>query len=185
MLPGDSFALRPTGRVRRRRKRDLPSVDPEQAARQFLRNLGRGRHEVRRIAKSFTIDNVAPMCPLLTSFRILTWCCVILLAVLSLLSAQGMVRTGVPGQLKHFVCCLSRIVEHRDFRVWTAGFYAIQWFTLDIRRRFGVPATFSAGRTSVSRGFCGIGTRRVLRRLGTALLVRRLWEPAYPEVVLI
>src|SRR6266481_6248166 len=38
-----------------------------------------------------------------TSFRILTWCCVILLAVLSLLPAQDMVRTGIPGELEHFV----------------------------------------------------------------------------------
>src|SRR6266436_6560296 len=38
-----------------------------------------------------------------TSFRILTWCCGILLAVLSLLPAQDMVRTGMPGQLEHFV----------------------------------------------------------------------------------
>jgi VanZ family protein len=40
---------------------------------------------------------------LVTSLRILTWCCVILLAVLSLLPAQEMVRTGLPGRLEHFV----------------------------------------------------------------------------------
>jgi hypothetical protein len=57
----------------------------------------------RRVAKSFTIDNVAQMHPVLTSFRILTWCCVTLLAVLSLLPAQDMVRTGFPGELEHFV----------------------------------------------------------------------------------
>jgi VanZ family protein len=38
-----------------------------------------------------------------TSLRVLTWCCVILLAVLSLLPAQHMVRTGLPGRLEHFV----------------------------------------------------------------------------------
>jgi VanZ family protein len=38
-----------------------------------------------------------------TSLRVLTWCCVILLAVLSLLPAQEMVRTGLPGRLEHFV----------------------------------------------------------------------------------
>jgi VanZ family protein len=37
------------------------------------------------------------------SFRLLAWCCVILLAVLSLLPAQDMVRTGLPGGLEHFV----------------------------------------------------------------------------------
>jgi VanZ family protein len=52
-----------------------------------------------------TIDE----CPLmrttlvLTTFRILTWCCIILLAVLSLLPAQDVVRTGLPGRLEHFV----------------------------------------------------------------------------------
>jgi VanZ family protein len=40
---------------------------------------------------------------LMTSLRIVTWCCVILLAVLSLLPAQQMVRTGLPGRLEHFV----------------------------------------------------------------------------------
>ena len=58
---------------------------------------------MRGVAKSFIIDNVAPMRPVQTSFRILTYCCVILLAILSLLPAQDMVRTGVPGQLEHFV----------------------------------------------------------------------------------
>jgi VanZ family protein len=40
---------------------------------------------------------------LMTSLRVLTWWCVILLAVLSLLPAQKMVRTGLPGRLEHFV----------------------------------------------------------------------------------
>jgi VanZ family protein len=38
-----------------------------------------------------------------TSLRVLTWCCVILLAILSLLPDQQMVRTGLPGRLEHFV----------------------------------------------------------------------------------
>ena len=38
-----------------------------------------------------------------TSLRVLTWCCVILLAILSLLPAEEMVRTGLPGRLEHFV----------------------------------------------------------------------------------
>jgi hypothetical protein len=36
------------------------------------------------------------------SLRVLTWCCAILLAALSLLPAQQMVRTGLPGRLEHF-----------------------------------------------------------------------------------
>jgi hypothetical protein len=37
-----------------------------------------------------------------TSIRFLTWVCVALLAILSLLPAQDMVRTGLPGELEHF-----------------------------------------------------------------------------------
>jgi VanZ family protein len=37
-----------------------------------------------------------------TSFRFLTWCCVGLLAYLSLLPAEDMARTGLPGELEHF-----------------------------------------------------------------------------------
>jgi VanZ family protein len=37
------------------------------------------------------------------SIRLLTWFCVVLLAVLSLLPAQEMVRTGFPGRVEHIV----------------------------------------------------------------------------------
>jgi VanZ family protein len=57
------------------------------------------------LARSPTVDKRPPMRAslLVTSLRVLTWCCVILLAVLSLLPAQQMVRTGLPGRLEHFV----------------------------------------------------------------------------------
>ena len=38
-----------------------------------------------------------------TSLRALTWCCVVLLAVLSLLPAHDMVRTSLPGRVEHFI----------------------------------------------------------------------------------
>src|SRR6516164_1109054 len=38
-----------------------------------------------------------------TSLRVLTGCCLVLLAVLSLLPAEEMVRTGLPGRFEHFV----------------------------------------------------------------------------------
>jgi VanZ family protein len=38
-----------------------------------------------------------------TSLRGLTWGCVILLAILSLLPDQQMVRTGLPGRFEHFI----------------------------------------------------------------------------------
>jgi hypothetical protein len=37
------------------------------------------------------------------SLRVLTWCCVILLAILSFLPDQQMTRTGLPGRVEHFV----------------------------------------------------------------------------------
>ena len=57
---------------------------------------------MKGVVKRFTIDNVAAMHTVQTSCRILTWFCVILLAVFSLLPAQDMVRTGIPGELEHF-----------------------------------------------------------------------------------
>src|SRR5215469_5696018 len=35
--------------------------------------------------------------------RVISWCSVVLLAVLSLVPAQDMVRTGMPGGVEHFV----------------------------------------------------------------------------------
>jgi VanZ family protein len=57
------------------------------------------------LARFPAVDKRQPMGAslLVTSLRVLTWCCVILLAVLSLLPAQEMVRTGFPGRLEHFV----------------------------------------------------------------------------------
>jgi VanZ family protein len=40
---------------------------------------------------------------IIASSRIGTWCCIVLLAVLSLLPAEEMVRTGFPGGVEHFV----------------------------------------------------------------------------------
>lgn len=37
-----------------------------------------------------------------TSLHFLTWCCVALLAFLSLLPAEEMARTGFPGEIEHF-----------------------------------------------------------------------------------
>lgn len=38
-----------------------------------------------------------------TVLRFLTWACVVVLAILSLLPAEDMMRTGLPGELEHFV----------------------------------------------------------------------------------
>src|SRR5262249_22581856 len=39
-------------------------------------------------------------------FRLLTWACVVLLAVLSLTPGDYMLRTGAPGDLEHFAAYL-------------------------------------------------------------------------------
>jgi len=62
-------------------------------------------HTDNGLARSPAVDNRQPMrvSLLATSLRVLTWCCVILVGVLSLLPAQQMVRTGLPGRLEHFI----------------------------------------------------------------------------------
>jgi hypothetical protein len=61
------------------------------------------RRKSRGIAKRFAIDNVAPMCRAQTLFRTLTWCSVILLASLSLLTAEHIARSGMRGEFDHFL----------------------------------------------------------------------------------
>ena len=75
---------------------------PTRAMRQRDENANRSTGIA--LAKSADVAMPAPMHPgfLRTSLRFLTSVCVVLLAVLSLLPAQDMVRTGFPGQLEHF-----------------------------------------------------------------------------------
>ena len=40
---------------------------------------------------------------MIISLRVVTWCCVLGLAVLSLLPAQDMVRTGLPSRVEHLI----------------------------------------------------------------------------------
>jgi VanZ family protein len=58
-----------------------------------------------RLARSITVDECPAMRTslLIAACRVLAWCSVVLLAVLSLLPSQAMVRTGLPGRLEHFV----------------------------------------------------------------------------------
>ena len=73
----------------------------------MLADLVNGDHArtERGLARSVTVDKRQPVRAtlLMTSLRVLTWCCVVLLAVLSLLPAEQMVRTRLPGRLEHFV----------------------------------------------------------------------------------
>jgi VanZ family protein len=146
------------------------------------RELARARHEVRGVAKSFTIDNVAPMHPVQTSFRILTWCCVILLAVLSLLPAQDMVRTGIPGQLEHFVAFagsggIAIAGYRRQGAVRIIGLFWIYAGVLEYLQHF------SPGRHPSIADFSASAIGAFLGGLAAALLVRRPWTGAYSDVV--
>ena len=60
---------------------------------------------VNRLARGSAIGDVArmPASFIIASSRIGTWCCIVVLAVLSLLPADEMVRTGFPGGAEHFV----------------------------------------------------------------------------------
>ena len=141
-----------------------PPTSALQPAQSLENRLGRYDARQEGIAKSLTIDNVAPMQPVETSCRILTWCCVILLAVLIVVASAryGANRHSRPARAFR---CLYRIGDHRDSRVWAqAGYSADHRFILDIRGCFGVSPALFAGPTSVDRRFCGIGARRVHRR---------------------
>ena len=103
------------------------------------------------------------MHPVQTLFRILTWCCVILLAVLSLLPAQDMVRTGIPGELEHFVAYAgsASIAIGGYGRRGAARIIGLFWIYAGILEYL---QHFFAGPASVDREFCSISCRRVLRR---------------------
>ena len=60
-------------------------------------------------------DKVKPMhtVVVITSLRVVTWCCVLVLGVLSLLPAQEMVRTWLPGRVEHIIV-LCRVGGDRD-----------------------------------------------------------------------
>jgi len=138
---------------------------------------------VRRVAKSFTIDNVAPMHPLQTSFRILTWFCVILLAVLSLLPAQDMVRTGIPGQLEHLVAyagSASIAIAGYGRRRGTALIIGLYWIYAGVLEYL---QHFSPGRHPSIADFAASALGAFFGGVVGAFLVRRLWKGAYSDVV--
>jgi VanZ family protein len=143
------------------------------------------RYDTRQegIAKSLTIDNVAPMQRVETSFRILTWCCVILLAVLSLLPTQDMVRTGVPGQLEHFVAYAGSVTiaiagyRRRRGTAQTVGLFWIYAGVLECLQHF------SPGRHPSIVDFAASALGAFFGGFATAFLLRRLWRSAYSDVV--
>ena len=137
--------------------------------------------KLRKVAKSFAIDNVAPMHSVQTSFRILTWCCVLLLAVLSLLPAQDMVRTGFPGQLEHSVAYAgSAAIAVAGYQRRTLRIIGLFWVYAGLLEYL---QHFAPGRHSAIEDFAASAFGAFVGGLAAALLVRRLWKRAYLDVV--
>jgi VanZ family protein len=123
------------------------------------------------------------MHPIQTSFRVLTWFCVILLAVLSLLPAQEMVRTGIPGQLEHFIAYAGSTsiaiagYGRRRGAVRIIGLFWIYAGVLEYLQHF------SAGRHPSIVDFAASALGVIFGGVVGAFLVRRLWKGAYSDVV--
>jgi VanZ family protein len=137
---------------------------------------------VKGVVKRFTNDNVAAMHPVQTSCRILTWFCVILLAVLSLLPAQDMVRTGIPGELEHFVAyagsaSIAIVGYRRRGAVRIIGLFWIYAGVLEYLQHFspGRHPSIVDFSTSAIGGFFG--------GLAAAFLVYRLRRVTYSDLV--
>jgi VanZ family protein len=123
------------------------------------------------------------MQPVETSFRILTWCCVILLAVLSLLPAQDMVRTGIPGKLEHFMAYAGSAtiaIAGYGRRRGTARIIGLFWIYGGVLEYL---QHFSPGRHPSIVDFAASALGAFFGGLAAAFLVRRLWKGAYSDVV--
>jgi VanZ family protein len=122
------------------------------------------------------------MHPVQTSFRILTWCCVIILAPLSLLPADDMMRTGMPGELEHFLAYAgsASIAMAGYGRLGAARVIALFWMyaaALEYLQHF------SPGRHPSMADFVASALGAFVGGLAAALLVRRLWKRTYSDVV--
>jgi VanZ family protein len=109
-----------------------------------------------------------------TSLRVLTWGCVILLAVLSLLPTQAMVRTRLPGRVEHFVAYAGSAA------IAMAGYGASRG-TIQIIGGFWVYAGvleylqhFSPGRHAAIEDFAASAFGALCGGLAIAFLWRRL-----------
>ena len=117
-----------------------------------------------------------------TSCRILTWFCVILLAVLSLLPAQDMVRTGIPGELEHFAAyagsaSIAIAGYGRRGAVRIIGLFWIYAGVLEYLQHF------SPGRHPSIVDFAASALGAVFGAVVGAFLVRRLRKRAYSDVI--
>jgi VanZ family protein len=111
---------------------------------------------------------------LVTSLRVLTWCCVILLAVLSLLPAQQLVRSGLPGRVEHFVAyagsaavAMAGYGASRGSMQIIGGFWVYAGILEYLQR-------FSPGRHSAIEDFAASALGALCGGLAIDLLWRRL-----------
>jgi VanZ family protein len=107
--------------------------------------------------------------------RILTWGCVAFLAVLSLLPAQEMVRTGLPGGFEHFAAYAG------SGAIATAG-YGSRWGRARIIGCFWLYAGlleylqhFSPGRHPAIADFAMSSFGALCGGIGASLLLVRLY----------
>jgi VanZ family protein len=110
----------------------------------------------------------------MTLLRVLTWCCVILLAVLSLLPSQAMVRTGISGRLEHFVAYAgSAAVAMAGYGASRGGMEIIGglWVYAGVLEYL---QHFSPGRHPAIEDFAASALGALCGGLAIALLWRRL-----------
>ena len=109
-----------------------------------------------------------------TSLRVLTWCCVTLLAVLSLLPAQQMVRTGLPGRLEHFAAYAgSAAIAMAGYGATRGGMQIIGGFWV-YAAILEYLQHFSPGRHPAIEDFAASALGALCGGLAIALLWRRL-----------
>jgi VanZ family protein len=110
----------------------------------------------------------------MTLIRVLTWGCVILLAILSLLPDQQMVRTGLPGRLEHFVAYAgSAAIAMAGYGASRGGLQIIGgfWVYAGIREYL---QRFSLGRHPSIADFAASALGAACGGLVIALVSRRL-----------
>jgi hypothetical protein len=103
-------------------------------------------------------------------------CCVILLAVLSLLPAQEMVRTDLPGQFEHFIAYAGSAAIAMAGYGLSRRRHADYWRLLGLRRRSGVSPAFFARPASSLEDFGASALGALCGGLAVSLLCRPFWN---------
>ena len=108
------------------------------------------------------------------SIQVLTWFCVVLLAVLSLLPAQDMVRTGFPGRVEHVMAyagsaaiAMAGYGARRGAAQIVVGFWVYAGILEYLQH-------FSPGRHPAIEDFMASALGALCSGLVTALIRRRL-----------